>query len=427
MGQKKYFFTTDELEECFKAEKQVVLYGAGDYGKRIADYLFSVNKGKQIAGFVVTEKKETDNEYKGILIQEAEQLSHTGCFVIIAMSVPYQADAVKVVQKYGNRFCCMTHELYDEIGGELYPDTRKRMPYRGLDFMLAGFSKCGTTSLHRAMMQIEDIYLSKRKESAFFRWCDKVDKPMEKLAAGYFDNIREGQLVGMIEPDFSIHAEGIQRFFGRQLKLIFCVRNPVDAVYSRFKMNTRLGFLEMKEAYRQNGGAFSSGIFDLYFNQNERDTTFVKLGKYADWIEQFLAYYSKGQIKIVLFEDMVKDPRGIMNDILAFLGSNCQYEQESLPKENEGNFVMADSKGLEIAGKRLDMYWEDKYPDEMRKLSRDELYGEQVRLEILFNQAEKIYDVRMTGEQKQFLEKYYYDSVRRLEKIMDRDLSEIWF
>ena len=427
MEQKKYLYTAQEVDKCFGTEIKVGLYGAGAFGKKLADYIISSHREKQISGFFVTKKEDTHNDYKGIPIYGAEELSKVDCFVIIAASAPFLEEMATVLQKYGKKFCCMTGELYDEIDAILCPDIRKRVPFAGLDFMLAGFSKCGTTSLHKVLMEIDDIYLSKKKESAFFRWCDSVDAPMEDLAAEYFDDIREGQLVGMIEPDFSVQADKIQYFFGRQIKLIFCVRNPVDAVFSRFKMNSRLGFSDMREAYQKNEGVFGSEIFDLYFNQNERDSTFVKLGNYADWLEQFLEYYTKDQIKIVLFEDMVKYPREIINDILSFLGSTRQYKQENLPVENEGNFVMADIEGLRIAEKYLDIYWEYKYPEKIRKLSRDELFEEQLKIQKQFEQAGKIYNVKMTTEQRKYLQVYYCDSVRKLEKMINRDLSEIWF
>ena len=124
---------------------------------------------------------------------------------------------------------------------------------------------------------------------------------------------------------------------------------------------------------------------------------------------------------------MVKYPKEIINDILSFLGSTRQYEQENLPVENEGNFVMADIEGLRIAEKYLDIYWEYKYPEKIRKLSRDELFEEQLKIQKQFEQAGKIYNVKMTTEQRKYLQVYYCDSVRKLEKMINRDLSEIWF
>ncbi|MHC4178113.1 MAG: sulfotransferase, partial [Planctomycetota bacterium] len=46
-----------------------------------------------------------------------------------------------------------------------------------LDFLVAGFGKCGTTSLCSALADHPDIFIPKRKETAFFAfnhkrgWC----------------------------------------------------------------------------------------------------------------------------------------------------------------------------------------------------------------------------------------------------------------
>lgn len=428
MAGKKYIFTKYDLEKCLKNKNKIAIYGAGEYGKKLVDHLITMNKTNNITCMVVTKKKSNDYDYKGIQVREAaEFLGLSECFVIVAVSFSYLLEVTNEVEKYGKKFCCITRELLEDIEKEKYPDLRKTVPFKGLDFLLAGFSKCGTTSLHKALMNIDDIYLSEKKESALFRWCDKVKNPKEKLIDNYFNNIKEGQIVGMIEPDFSIQADGIFHFFGNQIKIIFCVRNPVDAVFSRFRMNTRLGLEEVKKTYMQVNGVYNDSVFEKYFELNGRESIFVKLGEYVDWIEQFLKYYPKNQIKVIIFEEMIKKPKDTVNDILQFVGSSLQYQYEKLPLENEGNFVMADIDGLKTAEKRLDIYWEYKYPKEIRSYTEDELFQEKLEAEKQYGKENKIYNVKMTTDQRKMLERYYFDSVRKLERLLDKDLSGIWF
>lgn len=65
----------------------------------------------------------------------------------------------------------------------------------------------------------------------------------KQLIENFFYDISEGQVVGMVEPPFSENAEQIAEFFGTDIKIIFLVRNPVDAEFSRFKMSARDGYL----------------------------------------------------------------------------------------------------------------------------------------------------------------------------------------
>ena len=44
-----------------------------------------------------------------------------------------------------------------------------------------------------------------------------------------------------------------------------------------------------------------------------------------------------------------------------------------------------------------------------------------------YNCAEKVYDLKISEQTRSKMELYYSDSVRKLEKMMERDLSDIWF
>lgn len=424
---RKKIFTTYGLNEIIDKEEKVIIYGAGEYGKRIADYLISVGKKNKITAFWVTQK--SDEDYKGIKIVESGygHLAESHTLIIIAVSQVYMAEIVEIIQKYRMRYCCATSILINEISGRSGADlTLHRIgTFEGLNFLLAGFIKCGTTSLYQALTQIEDIYLSDfNKESLFFSWCDKVKNPKEQLVRDYFSNIREGQIVGAIEPSFATYAQYVRSFFGKHIKILFLVRNPVDALFSRFKMDSRTrGGTAIKESYQKFGGVYTKEVFEEYYKRGSAAAMF----RYTDYIQQFLECWPSDQIKIVLFEEMVKKPRKTMNEILQFIGSSCEYMYEDLPRINEGNYLMADIKGLEIAIKRGELKYEYYFLKAPSERSNKETLDELAEIEKQFEHAEKIYDLKLSGEDRKALESYYNDSVRELEKIINRDLSEIWF
>lgn len=422
---KKYIFTKDELNNVLDAENKIIIYGAGDYGKRIADYIISVGKESKIKCFWVTEKGE-EHSYREIEILQSGEESLTGQddLIIVAVSRVFLHEIFEIVQQYGKRYDCVTQELYDEIGGESVPvlDSRHSMPYEGLDFLLAGFFKCGTSSLYKTLIGVDDIYLSKKKESLYFNWCDNVENPKEKLARDYFNNIREGQLVGAIEPSFYRYAGRITNAFGRQIKILFLVRNPVDAIVSHLKMLSRNGDTSvLGDIYQKFGKVSSAYFFERCFEKRP----IMDIFKYNDWIQQFLTYYSSEKIKIVIFEEMVKNPRKIVNDIMQFVGSSCEYVSESLPWSNEGKFIMEDVEGLEIAKRWSQL--RNEYINGVSERSRNEVFSEFMEVERKYNQSKKIYDLKLSKDIRKKLEKYYYVSVRELEKMIKKDLSEVWF
>lgn len=420
----RYIYELDALKQYLNIHENIVIYGAGDYGKKLVDYIISIGQQKKISGIIITEKPEKDFEYKGIKVHEAVPFL-TGCeicHILIAASLPFQSDIARLINKFGREYMFLTNDIY--VAMIEFLDTREKVSYQGIDFLLAGFIKCGTTSLHDVLIKHKDIYLSQKKESQFFSWCDRVENPEKILIEKYFGNIRKGQIVGMIEPTFAMKAEEIVNLFGSNIKVVFCVRNPIDVTFSRFKMCNREGIGDMEASYQRSNGLFCEQIFD----ECMQDLLSAHIHEYAHWIEEFAKYYNQEQIKVILFEDLVKNPQVIINNLLKFIGVSEKLDCKKLPVKNEGGFVMADLEGYKVARLKRDWYREtySLSKEEYRKRIYDK---EEEYLEIMrkYDEADKIYGLKITEQQKKKLQLYFNDSVRQLEKILNRDLTEIWF
>lgn len=419
----KYIYTIGELKDYIE-KGNIVIYGAGDWGKRLADYVISANLQDKIIGMVVSNMEQPYCRYRDFQIYEADGfLRERQCSVIIAVSWRYQGEVTQVVERYGIEYCIFSQDIYWEL--EEAMDTRKRVPYKGIDFLVPGFTKCGTTSLHKALITINDLYLAKQKESHLFKWYHKIQNPEKVLIENYFNDIREGQIVGMIEPTFETHAKEVYDFFGSDIKLIFLMRNPVESAFSRFKMMLR-GGKGVEELY-QKYGKFSLQMFDEYVGWNEEKNQGVIISRYIDWIDKFKEYYPADQIKLVYFEELVSSPAKVINQILNFIGSRCEYADEKLPLVNEGNYVMADLENYKIAREHNKLSWEYKECYEKDLVKKDEYYSKLMQSQREFEKTEKIYNVHISEEQRKKMEQYYNKSVRRLEEYSRKDLSELWF
>lgn len=419
-----HILKTAELDRIIDEAEKIAIYGAGNYGKGLIDYLIFRGRAEKVTAILVTEKEGNDSEYKGISVLEAESfLDHENCFVIVATALERQEGIVEIVERYGKMYCCLTPDVYTAMVRET--DTRKKVPYQGLDFMMPGFSKCGTTSLHKVLETVDDIYLSEKKESLFFRWRDKVKDAEKVLVENYFGEIREGQIVGAIEPSFATKADLVYDVFGSQIKLFFVVRNPVNAAFANFKMALRHGAGDFEDEYRRYGH-FSIKMFNEFF---DRYSDRAKEYCYIDWIEEFRRYYPPGQIKIVFFEELVKNTSVVMKEILQFIGSEYKYECNRLPFVNEGNYVMADLEGYLLARQNDALFFECRFDKNYGSdiEDREEKYKAYMRASRMLDNAERVYDPKMSAEQRNNLENYYNDSVRALEKFLDRDLSGLWF
>ena len=415
----KNIYSVRELNRILRAQEGIVVYGIGDYGKQLVDFLFFINEKQKIKGIIVTEKG-MEQEYRGIKIQTAANFldKNKECLVIIAVSSTYQEDIIQVVQQYGRQYCCITEKVYWEIRNRM-KDVRPLSP-TNIDFLCPGFAKCGTTSFYRALQTIDSIYLPSQKENHFWFWYDKVENPEELLIEKYFDNIRQGQKVGMIDPTYAVEAERTYKFFGNKMKIIFLVRNPVEAVFSRFKMVIRNGRLDLDMAYQKNGGYFSIEIFDEFFESGNAGYKFI------DMIKQYEKYYTRDQLKVVFFEELIHRPQTVINDVLDFICIQERYNCEQFPVANKVGFVMADLEGYRLARERnvsnvanRNMNVRDPR-SEINNRSR-------LELEQRYVQASRIYGVKMTKEQRRKAQMYYDSSVRELEVWLNKDLTQLWF
>ncbi len=206
-------FFEDELE-CLEG---ILIYGIGNYGKKLTDYLIHIGKKEKIKGIIVTDRRKEIDVYQGIAVYDAKQvlsdLKNGGYRVIVATSAQYWHAITQILETYQVSTACYLAETGCRAINRIM-DGGTFVPYSGIDFLVAGFMKCGTTSLYHILSKMDFIYLPQEKETYFFRWKDKVDHAQEVLIRRYFSDIKEGQTVGMIEPSFFARAEGVYQHWG---------------------------------------------------------------------------------------------------------------------------------------------------------------------------------------------------------------------
>ena len=162
-------------------------------------------------------------------------------------------------------------------------------------------------------------------------------------------------------------------------------------------------------------------MLDVYFREENSVREEYLYDKYvSEYISEF-----GSNVHIVLFEELIKNPKEIINAIYGFLGLDSKYEFDNIPKDNEGDFIYATREGWEAAAKWIKLVYKTKFNPTLQLTDSEK---EEVKRSYLAKEkAPKLKSVKMLDEQKKYLEEYYGDSVRRLEKILEKDLSHIWF
>lgn len=291
-----------------------------------------------------------------------------------------------------------------------------------LDFLCPGFAKCGTTSLHYALAQTPGVFLPSVKETHFLS--QMVNETTHEAFKNQFreaDTV--GKLVGSIEPSYKNNSEDVYRYFGGDLKLIFCVRNPVDALYSLFKMemsdNTMMIGTDSPAPEIMLGcERVTPELFDKWAAKYKFRYC------YAGFIRAFLKFYSKEQMKILVSEELYVDADVQMGEVQEFLGigKDERVKYSRFPRENVGGMVVKDQQSLEIVMSIRRLRHRLKHQGDEESLAMLQDIRERVK-----NFTMVDYNEPMLESTRRDLQDYYMDSIHELEDMLGRSLQGVWY
>lgn len=315
------------------------------------------------------------------------------------------------------------------------------------DFLCIGFQKCGTTTMYDLLKQHKDIVLTQDvKEPMYYRV-----KGIDRIGGAsyyekrYFGHVSEEdkRLKGEVNAGlaFTDCAGKIGRDFPEDTKLIFMMRNPVDRAYSAYKYFLALGFLPAfvmeDDKLHGHAAAFDRYVHYVLGSQKRRNQIMKKRlkylvfsqGNYFDSIFEYLQYFPKKNMKFILFEDFVKNQKGCCQDLYEFLGIEDDPEIIYNIKSNEGILkpvsVIKGKLGIMDMGFHnltydiLDLSHKAPHFYAVNKRVHEMLQSVCLTDETDFS--------KMEPGTRRLLEKYYAKQVRGVEKLMERDLSEIWY
>lgn len=205
------------------------------------------------------------------------------------------------------------------------------------NFLILGAAKSGTTTLYRLLGQHPDVLLSDAKETRFFDIHYHLG--LERYWHDHFGHWRGERAVGEATPIYLTLPFVVPRI-RRDLpnaKLIAILRDPAERAYSEWWMLWVRGLerLPFEQAVRENlrqierGETFEGAEGERRWLENHyairrgdrilyRDH--IQPGYYADHLERYFALFSRRSVKVLLLEDLGRDPEGMVRDVWAFLG-----------------------------------------------------------------------------------------------------------
>ncbi|MCI9537022.1 MAG: sulfotransferase domain-containing protein [Eubacterium sp.] len=313
-----------------------------------------------------------------------------------------------------------------------------------LDFIVAGFRKCGTTSIYKVLSQHSQIYIPAVKEVDFFADEREYAKGYDWYVKRYFGDCPREKLKGEVNPRLSMLDKTVPKKIyenaGKDVKLIFSVRNPVESLYSLFKMRALYGRAFPEEEKELNLEEKQNDMFDYFVrsnfvyedgryvaNQERTRERMIESGKYSCYIKEYLKYFPKDQIKIIIFEEYIKDPMIIYQDLFSFLGIQEESHIDYYEKAMDGNRVPISIESMLEYDRIAEIY-------ETGILGYNTAdYGRDLRLRLQYEKdVEKTVKIpavkyKMGSYAREILNSYYEEEKKAMEDLLGRDLGTLWW
>lgn len=197
------------------------------------------------------------------------------------------------------------------------------------NFFIIGAPKCGTTSLHRYVGEHPDIFMSAMKEPHYFsraRIPDDPRPPANPIMPGsslttyqqyrdLFADAGSARVIGESSTGYLHSKAAVMNLHAAVpgARLVAMLRRPADRAFSAY------------------GAAMGQGREALSFEETtaaeiaRREAPdgqrryYLTEGYYADALGRYLDRFGPEQLRVYLFEDLIADPDTIVRDVFAFL------------------------------------------------------------------------------------------------------------
>ncbi|AFZ61384.1 sulfotransferase [Anabaena cylindrica FACHB-243] len=312
-------------------------------------------------------------------------------------------------------------------------DKQKKLP----DFIIGGGMKCGTTSLHYLLNKHPQIFIP-NNEPHFFTlddieqnpeffiktkqgWnCWDFDKNLPDYLRWYysfFHEAKENQVIGedCVSYLYSSQAPARIAKIIPNVKLIFILRDPVARTYSQYWhwVKTNRAIYSFEDMIQ-----FSSGHL-------------LQRGFYRQHLARYFQYFEREQIKVILFEDFIKNVQEKIDEVCEFLQlnqsvnvSNLEAHQNSalVPRNLRLHLLFNNLFKTRICGRKY----------QISHLPNANISNQNIILDWLtnsFNQlnltSNKPYP-QMHPDTRQFLEQLFAKENSGLSQLIDFPVEQFW-
>jgi hypothetical protein len=302
------------------------------------------------------------------------------------------------------------------------------------NIFIVGAPRCGTTSLHRTLRKHPNVFLPTQKEPHYFAndfwgFRDNYIKDYKDYMALFSGCNAEHFVIGEASVWYmysDVALENIQKY-NQNAKIIIMVRNPIDMLRS---LHNRLVYSQdepepdFQKAWNLQDVRKSGSQMPNHMITTDRTGDLLQyrqIGKIGFQIERLLDIFPFQNVKIIVFDDFISQPRKSYFDIFNFLSvphvNNIDYFLKANPnRNNRMNWIRNIVHPLPKPIKNLANF--------TKKTMGIRSFGF-IKLIDKLN-SKKISRGPINQTFRLVLVDQFKDDIEKLEKILNRDLSH-WF
>lgn len=280
--------------------------------------------------------------------------------------------------------------------------------------MIVGAAKAGTTAIAKHIGNHPESFVPEVKEpryfvrdilqnisksdplydylmdSSVFDWSDYLD---------LFSEAKESEIrLGEGSVHYLYHHEtAIPQILERlgDIPIIIVLRDPVSRAYSNYNYLTHSDPSSFEKALAKEEERKQAGFNAFWFHKD--------LGNYYEQVKAYLDAFSN--VHVCLYDDFQSDPKIFMRELFGFLGIDDSFELDYSKRYNETEVSNRLHYFIQKYGLKVDFL-----SDSMRK---------KLKKYLLFKKKSTI-----SPKTKASLRDYFREDLKRLEKLIDKDLSK---
>ncbi len=208
--------------------------------------------------------------------------------------------------------------------------------YRVLpDFLIAGFPRCGTTSLFNYLIQHKCVLSPLAKEVGFFSsdYANGVEWYKSYFPTTFIKNYNDRArncrtITGEATPMYVFHPKAPSRIkkIIPEVKIILLLRNPIDRALSHYNSikkrgNETLSFEDAihKEKQRLTGEYERMLREENYYSEKWHFWGYLSGGHYMELLKGWFDVFDREKILIIKSEDMYDKPSNVFKSTCSFL------------------------------------------------------------------------------------------------------------